>query len=61
MPEVGFFCFMLDDHHCSDRTKYPKNERSGQKRFFRYPEDAQFGEQFIDAINQEGQDLESRN
>lgn len=49
---------MLEDHHCSDRTNYPKNERSGQKSFFRYPEEAQFGEQFIDAINQEGQDLE---
>jgi len=58
MPEGGFSCFMLEDHHCSDRTNNPKNERSGQKRFFRYPEEAQFGEQFIDAINQEGQDLE---
>jgi hypothetical protein len=61
MLEGGFFGFMLEDYHCSDRTKYPKNERSGQKYFFRYPEDAQFGEQFIDAINQEGQDLEYRN
>jgi len=34
---------MFEDHHCSDRTNNPKNERSGQKRFFRYPEDAQFG------------------
>ena len=52
---------MLEYHHCSDRTKYPKHERSGQKHFFRYPEDAQFGEQFIDAINQEGQDLQYHN
>jgi hypothetical protein len=57
MPEGGLFCFMLEYHHCSDRTKYPKKERSCQKRFFRYPREAQFGEQFIDAINQEGQDL----
>lgn len=42
---------MPEDHHCGDRTKYPKYERCGQKRFFRYPEDAPFGEQFIDAIN----------
>jgi hypothetical protein len=61
MPEGGLFCFMLEDHHCSDRTNNPKNERSGQKSFFRYPEEAQFGEQFIDAINQEGQYLEYRN
>jgi hypothetical protein len=61
MPEGGFPCFMLEDHHCSDRTKYPKNERSSQKRFFRYPEEAQFGKQFIDSINQEGQDLEYDN
>jgi hypothetical protein len=61
MPEGGFSCFMLEDHHCDDRTKYPKKERCSQKRFFRYPEEAQFGEQFIDAINQEGQYLEYRN
>jgi hypothetical protein len=52
---------MLEDHHCSDRTKYPKKEHSGQKCFLRYPEEAQFGEQFIDSINQEGQDLEYHN
>jgi hypothetical protein len=61
MPEGVFSCFMLKNHHCSDRTKYPKKERSGQKHFFRYPREAQFGEQFIDSINQEGQDLEYRN
>jgi len=38
-----------------------KNERSDQKRFFRYPEDAQFGEQFIDAINKEWHNLKYHN
>jgi len=61
MQKGVFICFMLEELHCSDRTNYPKKERRGQKHFFRYPEDAQFGEQFIDAINQERQYLEYGN